>query len=187
MKNYHARVTRDPNKRCVLGLVGQIESYFSPVRIYMVVLNGGHSIVSVVFITFPYMVRKTMSSPTQQDPFDSALDGRAANDRAYIDQADTSTEEELWSFSDDDSLHGELDDLRVEDEDWEMAERGSSPPVSPRAPDPRLTRYFCQISLNSTIDFGNTSPCVPATILQGPFKHLLRSPLLLPFPSSTDQ
>ena len=108
----------------------------------MVVLNGGHSIVSVVFITFPYMVRKTMSSPTQQDPFDSALDGRAANDRAYIDQADTSTEEELCSCSDDDSLHGELDDLRVEDEDWEMAERGSSSPVSPRAPDPRLTRYF---------------------------------------------
>ena len=68
------------------------------------------------------------SSARQQDLFDCPADGRAANNHAYIDQVDSGTdeEEELLSNSDDDILFDQLDDLRVEDEDWEIAERGLS-------------------------------------------------------------
>lgn len=78
--------------------------------------------MSPVFIIFPFMVIRTMSFPPQQDRFDSATTGRAENDHAYTDLVDSVTdeEEELLSDSDD----GQLDDLRVEDEDWEIAERG---------------------------------------------------------------
>lgn len=85
--------------------------------------------MSPVFIVFPFMEIKTMSPPTQQqDLFDLAAEGRAANNHAYIDQVDSGTDEEekLLSNSDDDPLFDQLDDLRVEDEDWEFAERGSS-------------------------------------------------------------
>ena len=73
---------------------------------------------------------QTMSSSQQQGRFDDAAVGRAANDRAYIDQVDSATdneEEEPLSDSDDDVF---FDDLRVEDEDWEIAERGLSCPFS---------------------------------------------------------
>ena len=69
---------------------------------------------------------QTMSSSArQQDRFDDAAVGRAPNDRTYIDQVDSATdkEEELLSDLDDDVY---FDDLRVEDEDWEIAERGLS-------------------------------------------------------------
>ncbi|KAF9781875.1 RIO1-domain-containing protein [Thelephora terrestris] len=68
------------------------------------------------------------SSTRQQDLFDHATDGRAASDRAYIDQVDSATdeEEEPLSDSDDDDFLDQLDDLRVEDEDWEATERGLS-------------------------------------------------------------
>lgn len=59
------------------------------------------------------------SSPGQQNLFD----GREASGHAYIDQVDSATdEEEPLSDPDDDVF---FDDLRVEDEDWEIAERGS--------------------------------------------------------------
>lgn len=66
-------------------------------------------------------------SPTirQQDLFGDAADGRSAGDRTYIDQVDSDTdEEELLSDTDDDVLSDKFDDLQVEDEDWEIAERG---------------------------------------------------------------
>ena len=60
------------------------------------------------------------SSPGQQDLFD----GREASGHAYIDQVDSATDEEEEPLSDpDDDVF--FDDLRVEDEDWEIAERGS--------------------------------------------------------------
>ena len=65
------------------------------------------------------------SSTRQQDLFDSAVDGRATNNHAYIDQAQSTTDEEEDPLSDD-LLFEKLDDLRVEDEDWEVAERGLS-------------------------------------------------------------
>ena len=69
-----------------------------------------------------------MSSSPQQDLLDSATPGRAENHLAYTNLVDSVTdeEEELLSDSDDDILD-QLDDLRVEDEDWEIAERGLSP------------------------------------------------------------
>jgi hypothetical protein len=69
------------------------------------------------------------SSPRQQG---YATDGRAADSHAYIDQVDSATdeEEELLSDIDDDVLFDQSDDLRVEDEDWEIAERGSTFPFS---------------------------------------------------------
>ena len=79
-----------------------------------------------VFIAFPFMEIKTMPPSTQQqDLSDCAAVGRAANNYAYIDQVDSATdeEEELLSNSDD-SVLSDFDDLRVEDEDWEIAERG---------------------------------------------------------------
>ena len=61
----------------------------------------------------------------QQDLFDDATEGRSAGDRTYIDQVDSATdEEELLSDTDDDVLFDKFDDLQVEDEDWEIAERG---------------------------------------------------------------
>ena len=80
-----------------------------------------------------------MLSPIrQQDQFDYAADGRAANDTAYIDQIDSATdEEELSSDPEDEVFSGQSDDLRVEDEDWEIAERGppfSFPPSFPPSP-----------------------------------------------------
>jgi len=68
------------------------------------------------------------SSTRQQDRFDDAAVGRAASDRAYIDQVDSATDKEEESLSDfdDDVLSDYFDDLRVEDEDWEIAERGLS-------------------------------------------------------------
>ena len=68
------------------------------------------------------------SSVRQQGRFDDAAVGRAADDRAYIDQVDSATdkEEELLSDFDDDVLFDDFDVLRVEDEDWEIAERGLS-------------------------------------------------------------
>ena len=67
-------------------------------------------------------------SPRQQDLVGYPVDGRAANDHAYIDQVDSATdeEEEPLSDPDDDVLSDLSDDLRVEDEDWEIAERGLS-------------------------------------------------------------
>jgi len=68
------------------------------------------------------------SSPRQQDLVGCPTDGRAANDHAYIDQVDSATdeEEEPLSDPDDDVPSDRSDDLRVEDEDWEIAERGLS-------------------------------------------------------------
>jgi len=68
------------------------------------------------------------SSARQQGRFDDAAVGRAAGDRAYIDQVDSATDKEEESLSDfdDDSLFDDFDGLRVEDEDWEIAERGLS-------------------------------------------------------------
>lgn len=68
------------------------------------------------------------SSTRQQNILDFAAEGRAANNHAYIDQVDSATvKEELLSNSDDDLFSNQLeDDLRVEDEDWEIAERGLS-------------------------------------------------------------
>jgi len=80
-------------------------------------------------------------SPRQQGLFDYAADGRTPNNHAYIDQVDSATDEEdLLSDLDDDVLSDQFDDLRVEDEDWEIAERGLSffsPPLVLR-----LTRRF---------------------------------------------
>jgi len=70
---------------------------------------------------------QTMSSSIRQQAlFDGAADGRAANDNACIDQVDSATDEEegLLSDLDDDVFFDRFDDLRVEDEDWEIAERG---------------------------------------------------------------
>lgn len=70
---------------------------------------------------------QTMStSARQQDFSDGAADRRAGNYHAYIDQVDSATDEEedLLSDIDDDILLDHSDDLRVEDEDWEIAERG---------------------------------------------------------------
>ena len=66
------------------------------------------------------------SSTRQQDQFNDAALGRAAGDSAYIDQVDSATDKEEESLSDfdDDVLSDYFDDLRVEDEDWEIAERG---------------------------------------------------------------
>ena len=72
---------------------------------------------------------QSMSSSTrQQDLADYPALGRAANDYAYIDQVDSATDEEEDPLSnlDDDSISDQFDDLRVEDEDWEIAERGLS-------------------------------------------------------------
>lgn len=68
------------------------------------------------------------SSTRQQGHLGYAVDGRAAGDHTYIDQVDSATdeEEELLSDPDDDVLFDQFDDLRVEDEDWEIAERGLS-------------------------------------------------------------
>lgn len=68
------------------------------------------------------------SPPRQQDLCDGAADGRAVNGHAYIDQVGSATdeEEELLSDLDDDVFFDRFDDLRVEDEDWEIAERGLS-------------------------------------------------------------
>ena len=66
-------------------------------------------------------------SPRQQGLFDYAADGRTPNNHAHIDQVDSATDEEdLLSDLDDDVLSDQFDDLRVEDEDWEIAERGLS-------------------------------------------------------------
>ena len=76
------------------------------------------------------------SSPQQQDPASHPTDGRAPNDHAYIDQVDSTTDEEenLLSGSDGDAFFDRLDDLRVEDEDWEIAERGLSFPFRSFSP-----------------------------------------------------
>ena len=72
---------------------------------------------------------QTMSSSVrQQGRFDDAAVGRAAGDPAYIDQVDSATDKEEESLSDfdDDVFFDDFDVLRVEDEDWEIAERGLS-------------------------------------------------------------
>jgi hypothetical protein len=61
------------------------------------------------------------SSTRQQDLLDCTADGRTA---ARIDQVDSATDEEEL-LSDSDSAD-QSDELRVEDEDWEIAERGLS-------------------------------------------------------------
>ena len=99
------------------------------------------------------------SSTRQQDLFDTS-----ANNPAYIDQVDSATDEEedLLSNSDGDSLFDQLDDLRVEDEDWEIAERGLSFFLfSPLGTSPHMFYFFFQTLPNSTIGFGSTSPCDP--------------------------
>jgi len=104
-------------------------------------------------------------SPRQQDLFGYPADGRAANDHAYIDQVDSATdEEELLS---DDVLSDRSDDLRVEDEDWEIAERGLFFFRSLLSfAQLLLFSFFRQTSLSSTIDFDNTSPYGPTTARQ---------------------
>lgn len=84
------------------------------------------------------------SSIRQQDLFGRAADGRSAGDHTYIDQVDSATdeEEELSSDTDDDILFDKFDDLQVEDEDWEIAERGLFFSFSFVLP---LTFSFCRL------------------------------------------
>ena len=109
------------------------------------------------------------SPPQQQDLFGYPTDARATNDHAYIDQVDSATdegEEEPLSDPDDDVLSDLSDDLRVEDEDWEIAERGLSFFFRSLLSFISEPFFLRQISLNSTIDFDSTSPCDPKTARQ---------------------
>ena len=111
-----------------------------------------------------------MPSSLEQQDLPDCRDARAGDYRAYIDQVDSATdeEEELLSDLDDEVFFDRFDDLRVVDEDWEIAERGSSPfrrsflPFTSHV----LFSLIWQTSPSSTIDFDNMSPYDPTTTLR---------------------
>jgi hypothetical protein len=73
-----------------------------------------------------------------------------ANDEVGLDWLESSEDE------DEDDIDEGYDDSRVEDEDWENAERGALPYVCSRCFPPKVHR---QISQNSTIACDNMSLC----------------------------
>lgn len=111
-----------------LALVSHRESDFSPVSMYDGAERGPFPSEPRVYRISAYGNQSMSSSTRQQDLADYPALGRAANDYAYIDQVDSATDEEEDPLSnlDDDSISDQFDDLRVEDEDWEIAERGLS-------------------------------------------------------------
>ena len=74
----------------------------------------------------------------------------SANDAVGLDWPESSEDEE------EDDIDEEYDDSRVEDEDWENAERGALPYVCSNGFPPKVHR---QISQNSTIACVNMSLC----------------------------
>lgn len=86
--------------------------------------------------------------------------GRYIDDHQLLEWSEPSDDED--GGDDIDQLSGDdFEDDRVEDEDWEIAERGESALDRP----PVLTGEWClcQISQNSTIDFASTSLSVAGT------------------------
>lgn len=77
-----------------------------------------------------------------------------ANDEVGLDWVESSEDE------DEDDIDEEYDDSRVEDEDWENAERGTLPYIFSRCFAPKVHR---QISQNSTIAYDNMSRCALET------------------------
>lgn len=100
------------------------------------------------------------------EPAQPATDPRAGHhyidDEHYVssDSEDDEDDEELDEFDlEEDALEdAAFDGLRAEDEDWEIAERGTSPPPSQQS---RETNVSDQTLQNSITAYASTSPCAP--------------------------
>lgn len=84
----------------------------------------------------------------------------------YIDTYDPLKEhdERDWQDSpdeDEDDIYDEYDENRVEDEDWEVAEKGAFSYLSLYSINHLIDTKTLQ---NSTIDCDNTSQCIPETL-----------------------
>lgn len=100
--------------------------------------------------------------PGQFDDAEDDVQPAPRESNAYIDICEPANDEvgsdwiESSQDEDEDDIDEEYDDSRVEDEDWENAERGSLLYVCSRCFPPKVHR---QISQNSTIACDNMSLC----------------------------